>query len=857
MAQLGDKWYNKVFYGERQREWYNTGETMPHATLVDKNTWGYYSSEGEFIPGRKGQPLDKTIALWLLDKNCSWATNSTLYIKSQSTLLTNIYSTINYENVPYVMQATAHDSNLFDDEIDFSRNPVQRLAYDNSVSNTTIHSALYADINYSAYCLQAGILAYDWSLPSDKLQGRTLSNLISFIDTDPDKRDVVGLRGYLYRGTGNERIGYNSNYNGADYMPAYNPGAVAYRSIPLGDIFADYVIPEDATYLRSLIQDGHSDWIDDKVYAPFFYQYGRWWFETTGSFTEFNNQFTVGCFRDLPVSSMINGHYAIDSPTHKITGQFCKYNPSLQIFDDVSYRWKLKVVDQTTGDIYENGYDLTQLPSNRYLRVISYIYIEDMKDAQTKGEALKRAVLHEFAYLGFYFTSTDTYAKTLKTGTGAPAADLAKLYLPVFEAGATTGRYVTGEDIRDAPNADSTSVGGEEFRPTGEYSDSTPNLSNIAIGSFYKTGRLYTGLDSIEKLFNNIKAIPSSVDDQGEKVKSQDYWFFGADPYDYIIGYYMYPVMLLPDYLLVKGRITSLTDKSWIQLGKWDTSMAISGGDTKGVPFDMVMPMRRIFVQPTFIPSFYKNFLDFEPYTTMSLYLPYYGSLQLPPSLFIGHYIMILVLSDLMAGRCTYLIYCDDKQYISVSANCRVELPITGEDISAYCENIIRGKQEVANTIVNTARNIANIAGDTAMSYSISKKKLNPLGQKASIARGIISGAGELISGGMNTAFQISNMKRLQPTPQTISLGSGTESLGNILEPFIVLNLPEKLDSFNNPIAEANYGKINGFACYDVNTLSAYHGFTIMENPILDGLDCSAEEKEMIRNLLSEGVILP
>ena len=858
MAELGDKWYDKDYYGERTRPWTNTGENTPHALLVDKNTWGYYSNEGEFIPGRKGQPLNDTIGLWLLNRDCSWATNTTLYIKAQSTLLRNDYSTVNENDVPFAMQATGHDSNLGSEFDEFSRNPIDRLAYNNSMSVNTIYSALYADINYAAYCMQAGILCFDWNETS-KLQVRNLDNLASFINAQPDERDVVGLRGYLYRGTGNIRKGYNTpdTEAGADYMPPYHSGATAYRSVPIGDILTDRVIPEDASYLRSLIQDSHSKWIDDKVYSPFEQQSARWWYEpegTNNSKFEINNQFAVGCYRDLPVSHIINGHYNIDA-NHKITGMFYKCNFSVQVFDDVSYRWRTKIVDQSTGEVIENGTDLTQIMGGHYLRVLTYIDIVDMKDATTKGEALRRAVLHEWAYLGFYFTSTDVYAQTLKTGTDAPAADLAKLYLPVFEGGVTTGRYVTGEAIREAPNADSSSVGGDEFAPTPNFDDMTPPLSNISILNFYATGRIYLDINSIETLVDNLRSLPAEIEESGSTLTPSDCWFFGADPYDFILGYFMFPAMFLDEFTL---DALGFFD-SYIRLGRfsteyWEDSQAST--PAKGKLTFLRVPQRREFIEPVLIPRRFNNFLDYEPYTTMSLYLPYYGSLQLPPSVFVGHRLSVYTLADMFTGFVTFLIYVDNKEYTTVSGKCRVELPFTGQDLSAYAETVINGKRQIVDNRWECAQNILNTTTYTIARSAASFGHGNIVGGIANIVGGVLSGGVSALATHSQNKFIDSKLERTQPSPQVITLGSGTEGLGNIVQPYVAFNYPEKFDYFDRDMA-ANYGKINGFACYDINTLSHYHGFTIMENPILDGLDCSAEEKDMIRSLLAEGVILP
>ena len=668
--------------------------------------------------------------------------------------------------------------------------------------------------------------------------------MASYIDADSENRDVTFIRPDMYYGNTSERT----------MQPCYTPpdieGETSYACQPIADIYSYKPIP-DYEHLRNYIKD-NGTWDSSRVFSPFltkYREYGLWFQQRDGEYftsitTTATTQYMIGYNRSLTRNEWKNGAFAIDGTSNKITGEFIRLNYNKKYFDDVVYHWEDRAYVPSLNIELNKGDDITVFTTNVRIRLMSILVIDDYK-GNTKGKALELAVKHEIAYMGFYFADNALKAETGILGSSGSGTGI---YLPKRIQGIPNGEYYTGDEIKDVSYADATSTAPFISESDSDINDQSPPLSNIAFEDIMASGKTYCLIDSFEKLIKDIDNIPSLVNDE----KSSDYYFFGADPYDFIIGYYWIPAMFFPANFFDRIDITT---RNVIHLGKWHTGM--SGlpvtEQADGVLLKMQTPIRRVFVPFTYIPRNFNNFLDYEPYTKMTLYLPYYGSIELPPSLFVGHNILVDSLLDLLSGRVTYLIYCDYIQYTSVSCNCRIEIPVTGEDISSYTETIIRGKQEIINNNNQTNVRIATLASHAALSGAISMSKGNVAGGIASIFG--VALTGQMLNDAVTqqNKFIESNLQRTQPTPQTISLGSGSEGLGNILQPFITFNYPVILDDFK----PEEYGKINGFACYDNATLSKYKGFTIMENPILDNLDISAEEKEMIRKLLAEGVILP
>ena len=213
------------------------------------------------------------------------------------------------------------------------------------------------------------------------------------------------------------------------------------------------------------------------------------------------------------------------------------------------------------------------------------------------------------------------------------------------------------------------------------------------------------------------------------------------------------------------------------------------------------------------VVPYYDTFLDFEPYTKITLYLPFVGSVGLNTNECMGGSISVRYWVDYCTGNCVAYVTLTDRagrpSYYQYSGNCAAYIPISGND--AGISSIISGAGALITGTVQ------------AMSG-------NP------------AGIGSMIGGGL----QIAEPKTTQKHVGGFSGGSGCVGC---LYPFIVVNHPAAATA-------QGYTGIMGAPSAMTGTVGQYHGFTAFMHADTHGIPCTAEEMQEIEGALSEGVYL-
>lgn len=212
-----------------------------------------------------------------------------------------------------------------------------------------------------------------------------------------------------------------------------------------------------------------------------------------------------------------------------------------------------------------------------------------------------------------------------------------------------------------------------------------------------------------------------------------------------------------------------------------------------------------------YIKEYYKNFLDYNG-TKAKLYLPCVGFIALKPEWFQDGAIKVVYHFNVIDGSCVaYVLATSSKSELTETVvgtfggNCCLHIPITG---------------------LNYANMISGYIGNGA----------NAL---ANLTHGNISGA-------MSSSMQAISSK---PDMQQSNGFSGGSSFMGVRIPYILIERP--VASFSK-----NYTKEQGLPYNVTHKLSSVTGFTICENIVTDSLSCTFAEKEKIKELFKNGVIL-
>lgn len=207
----------------------------------------------------------------------------------------------------------------------------------------------------------------------------------------------------------------------------------------------------------------------------------------------------------------------------------------------------------------------------------------------------------------------------------------------------------------------------------------------------------------------------------------------------------------------------------------------------------------------------FKNFLDYEPYTTAQLYIPYIGVVPVSTAEFMGHRISVKMIVDYTTGAGTAIVFKDDIPFIYRNGVVGISIPMTGNDSASYASTVI------GNVVGGAAGGVSSIASGNV--------------------GGMVSSAEKLYSGFATGT----NYQEASASSPSVATWQPQHCYFIIDRP--ILNVPD------------NYGRTIGFACEKTGKLSDFKGFTVVSNPEIN-FKCTDSERQYIVNMLQGGVFV-
>ena len=266
-----------------------------------------------------------------------------------------------------------------------------------------------------------------------------------------------------------------------------------------------------------------------------------------------------------------------------------------------------------------------------------------------------------------------------------------------------------------------------------------------------------------------------------------------------------------------------------------DTSSIVVGNKTLPTgQFDGIRGSEIVSIEKStplgwiYIPKTYDNFLDYEPFTKIELYVPYFSFINLPVNEVMGKVLYLNLSVDFDTGIGTLYIRVDGRVIMVSTTKLGIDVPIGSSNFNDIMKD-------------NLANGIKLVAGVVTM-----------------VAGGVL-GAGEKVSGtllatkGISMAVS-SGVDIITNSTVRYSRGSltgGTDMLASPTSIYAVVTRP-------NPISiNENYNHIKGRPLGDVKVLSTLRGFTTVEDIHLEGFpDALDEELKDIESQLRNGVYL-
>lgn len=205
------------------------------------------------------------------------------------------------------------------------------------------------------------------------------------------------------------------------------------------------------------------------------------------------------------------------------------------------------------------------------------------------------------------------------------------------------------------------------------------------------------------------------------------------------------------------------------------------------------------------------NFLDYEPFTTASLYVPYVGIVPISTADFMGQTIFCKMVVDITTGSCTAIVFANDIPIIYKNGNIGVEIPMTGTNSAEYASRIAGG-------LTSGAKDIA-------------------LGAASKSVGQVVSGVGTIADSALSVNNTMYN-----------TAGSSSPACG-LWQPqncYFIIQRPV-------PIVPENYGHTVGYACNYQAKISDCSGYTQTYNVDVSSINAPESEKNAIAGILNSG----
>ena len=445
-------------------------------------------------------------------------------------------------------------------------------------------------------------------------------------------------------------------------------------------------------------------------------------------------------------------------------------------------------------------------------------------------------VRQQAAYLGFPFSD---YTYNL-------IDDPDKTYIPEINTiGVTTGNYALADTQPDYINAEWTTdvFNKSPYNPENDkaddpnvYDDNKTVLNTLStIYDRFTNEYILNGTQLLALKNELYTTISSDVD--------SSFWssqkFLTNNPLDVVKGLTFYPFDVAN-----AAPNTGTLDNDHIVLGTINTSVSATALIDSFVVIDCG--------SCTYFPVYGVNdFRSYAPYSSAELHIPYCGSVEISPELYLNHTISVKMIVDLKTGGCLALIYRDGMAVDSVGGTVGITIPISGIE-----RETLAAAEHQALSQYKTARNtaIGNIA-----SFALDNKNLiSNVGNFGIV--GAAMSAGSMLkksSQAANVANNLQNVEDAQYNLQhievpykTIGTASSVTSYAN--EPYcrLIIKRPVMLDGYS----QSDFGHCYGFATNMTGVVSDFSGYTQFASVDLSGVNCSESMKAQIKAIMLSGV---
>lgn len=252
------------------------------------------------------------------------------------------------------------------------------------------------------------------------------------------------------------------------------------------------------------------------------------------------------------------------------------------------------------------------------------------------------------------------------------------------------------------------------------------------------------------------------------------------------------------------------------------------------------------------IPEYWRNYLDYSPYSQAYIYLPFIGIMSVDVDDIVGHAVNVLYHVDSYTGSCIAQITCARTGYSNTlyqfSGDCSVEIPMAGGSQAAI---------KAAMIGANAYQNAANISAGMSLLGGIGSGLASGIGSAlgGNPIGGIAHGIGQAI-GGITSAVSQRAYGEAQHTAAMVSQKSTVQHSGSFGASHGAMGIKKPYIFIRRPIQKLvnNYNKLYGYPAHKMVVIGDCTGYLRCREANVQSSLATEEEKSLIEQLLKSGV---
>ena len=303
-----------------------------------------------------------------------------------------------------------------------------------------------------------------------------------------------------------------------------------------------------------------------------------------------------------------------------------------------------------------------------------------------------------------------------------------------------------------------------------------------------------------------------------------------------------------------------------VYLGKYQTNIAAAALSTsvKVIDFDPIM-----------VYPHYGDYRDFEPYTTLQIYIPFCVVIGIPTAEAMGRYVAVKLCIDVSTGACAgYVIVSQSGTggicVATATGTAAIDIPVSGLQSANLAQAVFNATANWTQTQVSTGRVTGGIfaqsdsvLGTIARGFASSGISAGSIvgglrspGAALGAATGLIDKLDPLkamqsgMTGDISAAKAEYELSHIQLPIRMI--GSTAPALSSVLESSVRLIIYRPI---TDETALSQYADTVGYACLKSGVVSDFTGYTTGTIDV-SGINASSEEQQLIARAFATGVYL-